>query len=272
MSGWRAAAFAPALILAVASARADEARSCADDAERAQELRDGGKLLAARDLFVRCAQPTCAAAVKRECARWLDETTQRIPTIVPSAREESGEEVTDAKVSIDGAPIALRAAGSAVPLDPGPHTVRFEAPGRAPSEVRVVAHEGEHVRVVSVTFLPTARPHADAPPPPVREAPVAAPPSRVPALAYVTGAGAVVGLGVWAVAGVLGVVDYGHLKDRCSPDCAHDDVTRARTELAVASIGLAVGLVCAAATVVLFLSSRPRAASALVVPGALSFE
>src|SRR5262249_5808473 len=161
------------------------------------------KLLAARDLFVRCAQSSCPAAVKRECARWLDETSAKIPTIVPVARVDGGDEIGDARVLVDGATPPERVPGAAIAVDPGAHTLPCEAPGRGPVEVRLVAREGEHDRIVTATF---PRRGADAVNPRdaqggaasgVNGAPLGAPddtrsrtatPSRFPAAAYVTGA------------------------------------------------------------------------------------
>jgi len=47
-----------------------------------------------------------------------------LPTIVLGARLSDGSDVTDARTFVDGAPTTADAGGP-VPVDPGPHTIRF---------------------------------------------------------------------------------------------------------------------------------------------------
>jgi hypothetical protein len=238
------------------NAHAAEGVACAELAERGQESRDQGKLLAAREMFVQCAQATCPIAVQRECTKWVDETTLRIPTLVFSAREADGGAVV-ARVTLDSKAIDV-SSGTAVPVDPGPHTVMFERQPGVRMETAVTALEGQHARVVTVAFPPHTNvalvPRVASPSENEGRTPL---PNRArwPASVYVTGGFSVAALGVWAVTGILGIQDYRSLQDQCAPRCASSDVNRVRTELSVSGAALGAGLVLGAVTL-LFL---PRA-------------
>lgn len=266
-----------------AAVAAETPLTCANDAEKGQELRDASKLLAARDLFIRCAQPSCPGAVQKECVRWLEDVSSRIPTIVPSARDDHGSELLGVRVMLDGVPLTA-AIGTAVAVDPGPHTLSFEASSSSLSaapragktnkaRVDVVVHEGDHARLITATLSDSASP----PPEPAAASSLAASSPReatpsnqarsgIPASAIVIGALSVVGLGTWATLGTIGALDYGRLKDRCGSDCAPSDVSRVRNELLASSIGLGVGLAAAAATVIIVVVDRSHRATAAIAP------
>jgi hypothetical protein len=131
-------------------ARAD-AKTCIDAAEQGQNLRGTNKLVAAKLAFAGCAADTCPAAIRKDCAQWVLEVESAIPSLVFGAKID-GADATAVRVFIDGALAAQSLDGRAVPIDPGPHVVRFETSGLPPLERSVVVNEGAKGRGVDVEW------------------------------------------------------------------------------------------------------------------------
>ncbi|WP_437518023.1 hypothetical protein [Sorangium sp. So ce1099] len=184
---------AAALSLVGADARAQPSkRACAAAYERAQGLRRDGKLIAAREALIACSQPTCPAAAVADCGPWLAEVEKSLPSVVIAARDAGGRERLDVRVLVDGRLLAAALDGKALPVDPGPHTFRYEPAGGPAVEERVLIREGEKNRAITV-FLgappaggpssprPLAAPAASASPSRAPHAPPAAPALAAPA-------------------------------------------------------------------------------------------
>jgi hypothetical protein len=75
-----------------------------------------------------------------------------MPTVVLAATDAAGNDMLAVTVTVDGAPFAKTLDGPALSIDPGSHTLRFIAAGRAPVEKTIVAREGEKARRVSVVI------------------------------------------------------------------------------------------------------------------------
>ncbi len=131
-------------------ALADQADVCADNAERAQNLRDAGKLQAARQALRTCAQESCPAVVRTDCERWLVQVDAQVPSIVVRAVDARGRDVEGAGISIDGLLLSKRIDGSPHDVDPGPHRLRVVAASGAAAETAVVIASGERSRVAVV--------------------------------------------------------------------------------------------------------------------------
>lgn len=130
-----AAALALALALIPETALADPPptkSACAAANESAQHAWQAHQLLRARADLLACVTDTCPAPVRQDCARRLDEVEVSTPSIVFEIRDVAGGDVPRASISIDGEPPAPNS-GAAVDLDPGEHSIRFEAPGFGPS-------------------------------------------------------------------------------------------------------------------------------------------
>ena len=94
--------FALAWVLFGTPARADEAvLECVKAAEDAQSQRSNHQLRAARLKFLLCAQQTCPAVVRNDCAGWLADVDKVMPSIVVQARDTRGVELTDVRVVVD---------------------------------------------------------------------------------------------------------------------------------------------------------------------------
>jgi hypothetical protein len=133
-----------------------------------------------------------------------------IPTIVFSVKDASGNDATEVTVSMDEQPLLTSLDGTAVPIDPGLHTFRFEMAGQAPVEKKLVLQEGEIGRRQQIEFGSVApiepgtiAPLASTTAPPVKNEPVAISHPAAPAAAFASGSGG--SSGPWKTVGwVLG--------------------------------------------------------------------
>jgi hypothetical protein len=195
ISVWAAAAVTVAL-----PAHADEKRKCAEAAELAQLRRAEGRLSEAHQELLLCAQGSCPATVSHDCDQWLAEVEASLPTIVFSAKDEAGHELTDVRVRVGPELLVDQLDGRAVDVDPGPRTFVFEHAGHR-VETSLVVHEGEKNRAVSVTFPAATLPATDhAAGPAAVPWPSGAPPksvTRVSPFAYVFAGVGVASLGVF---------------------------------------------------------------------------
>ena len=236
-------------------------QACVAAYEEAQQLRKDGKLTSSRARLLVCAQDSCPAVVRRDCTVWLAEVEQATPTVVLAARAPGGQDAVEVTVSLDGKPLAKRLDGKALPLDPGPHTFRFELPSaQVPArEETILLHEGERNRQVLADFQPPAAPPSGAAAPSggPAGAPLPSPmrPAPTPVGAYVLGGLGVAGLGVFTAFGLLGLSAKNDLDARaCRPGCAQGDVDAVKQKFLVADIGLGVGAVSLGIATVLFLA------------------
>jgi hypothetical protein len=255
---------AVAITAPVRRAHADDRpdkQACVAAYEEAQQLRKDGKLTSSRARLLVCAQDSCPAVVRKDCTVWLAEVEQATPTVVLAARSPSGQDAVDVTVSLDGKPLAKRLDGKALPLDPGPHTFRFELPSaQVPArEETILLHEGERNRQVLADFQPPAAAPsgaagaAAAP----SSAPLPAPmrPAPTPVGAYVLGGLGVAGLGVFTAFGLLGLSAKSDLDARaCRPGCPQGDVDAVKQKFLIADIGLGVGAVSLGIATVLYLA------------------
>jgi hypothetical protein len=153
------AAVAGAWILASSAGHADQGPAGAPDKaacikahDDGQASRAGRKLIDARAKYVTCSHEACPLMIRDECSKGLREVDEALPTIVLSASVE-GTDVTDATAFLDGERVSGGLDGRAIPVDPGPHVVRFERQGNGSVEVKLVAREGEKNRLVTGTFM-----------------------------------------------------------------------------------------------------------------------
>lgn len=256
---------------------------CVLASERGQDLRDAGKLLAAREQFVACAQEACPALVRADCARWLAGVEDRIPAVVLRVRDREGRDLAAARVAVDGKPLAGAQDGRSLELDPGPHTVALEVEGFAPAVVQLVAREGERNRLVDVALEPApsaaapvgAAAIATAPSVPPR-APAASTereasaPRPFPVAAAALGAAGIAGIGVFAALGLSARADVQTMRQTCRPWCSQEKVDAAQRKALWANVSLGAGIVAAGSAAWLWLR-HPEAAPA-PSPAALRWD
>jgi hypothetical protein len=245
-----ALAAASTLLVSEAAAHADDRELCASAADQAQQLRDEGKYRRAREQLLVCARDVCPAPIRRDCLEWLMQVENTAPTVVFGAKE-SGKDLSDVKVTVDGALVVDHLDGKPIQMDLGKHTVRFEYRGQTKEEV-VIIGAGQKNRNVSATFAPVVAPAAPEGPPPAAESRRG---SLVPA--FIVGGVGVAALGSFAIFGLGGKNDVDDLEKTCKPNCAESDVSAARTKLIIADISLGVGVVALGVATYLILA-RPR--------------
>jgi hypothetical protein len=150
----RALVLVPTLSFALFTAqlaRADEKQVCSDAYQQAQTLRDQHKLVKAREQMRVCGRAECPGFIAKDCGNWLKDIDPRVPSVVLTAKNSAGAEVTDVRVSVDGAPLVTRLDGLAVDVDPGAHTFTFEgADGR--TEQKLVVTEGAKAQLIAVVL------------------------------------------------------------------------------------------------------------------------
>lgn len=236
--------------------------ACKQAAERAQELRIEGQLVASRDELLLCSQPACPDVVRQYCTRWYGEVEAELPTIVLKVRDELANDVTDVVVTIDGRENHSWQEGLPIPLDPGAHVVQFTRTGAEPQESRVLLGAGEKNRFVSASFeREREREPEMAPAAPVRALvpePTAEPhaPRGKRRAAWSLLAVSAAALGAGAGVGLWGQHDVDDMRARCAGFCAKDDVDRARLKFAIADASMGFGAVSLGLATWLFVASR----------------
>lgn len=263
-------------MLLAGSARADRAAdiaACVAASEHGQLHRKAGKLVEAASELLACSKSACPVQIRPDCERWHREVTDSLPTIVVAVRDGKGDDVTDARITLDSQALAVAVSGRALPVDPGPHVVRAERAAGETAEQRFVVREGEKLRAISLAF---PRPPGDSaagpplaatsptPPPDAAEAPRAAP----PVLAYaLLGAGAL-GVGVGTFFFLKQNADYNDLERTCAPHCDRGDAQAIDDQRLVAGIAGGVGVAAAIAGAWLLFASPRAPAAATSAKGA----
>jgi hypothetical protein len=179
-------------------------------------------------------------------------------------------------LQLDGEALSPAMVGVDIPLDPGTHQVRAEAPGFLPAEGKVAVAEGARERLELALAQegpqPSDAPRALTEPPaaagkaPPRlvaaataaPAPAAAGPRVAAIVTLVVG---VVGLGVGAGFGLAALGDKARLDAACAaqvcPASAAPDLALVRRDATLSTIGWALGGAAAATSLVLFLLPPP---------------
>jgi len=256
---------------AARTARADDKAQCLDAAAQAQSLRDAHKLIESLDQLRVCAQQTCPAAVQKDCSTWFDQVQQNLPTVVLSAKDGAGKDVFDFTVTVDGQAVS-KAAGDAMPIDPGPHTFVFQGQDGTSVEQKVLVREGIKNQPVAVV-LGKAPPGPDAttgtassPPSGAATPPDSGSGSGFPlrTVGWVAGAAGVVGLGLGAVFGMVAISDKNGANCDASKMCDAGPLGSARSAATVSTVGFIAGgvlLAGGAALVLVGPSSHPQSAA-----------
>lgn len=239
------------------AARADR-QECLQAHQEGQVHKVRGRYAAARERLTACADASCPKVLSGDCQALLAELEALTSTLRFEVRGTDDVPVSDVRVFADGELVLNKAETGAVKLDPGTYLMRFEAPGYAPLEQRLVTHEAEKERIVSVRLVASTGPatsqlaatdeasrleasHDQAP----RRGEK---PSQV--TAYVLGGTALVVLATSIGLGVAGQKEY----DRCKREgCTHAATQHGRRMYIAADVGFGVagGLAVAATWVYL---------------------
>ena len=126
-------------------------KECIAHNEKSIQLRGDHKLQESREELLQCALPGCPSEIRGACEKRLAAVNAELPTVVVSAKDPSGADLIDVRVTIDGARTIDKLDGAPLTLDPGAHVFRFETP-KASAEARVLVREGEKDRPIRVTI------------------------------------------------------------------------------------------------------------------------
>lgn len=261
---------APLLIALVPASAAADTKACiASHASAQREIKAGHPKQAAQ-LFTACGSDnTCPEQLRSECAELLEQVNRTVPSVIFSAVDGKGADVSMAKVFADDALLVDGLDGRAVELEPGKYHFRFILPDNSTLTSDALIREGEKNRLIEVRAPLEKKPDAVAPTPLVQPAPVESTPATPPPLApkstpvaaWVATGVAVVGFGTFGTFALLGSSDKKKLDD-CAPSCpdsAHGTRDSLKTKFLVADIGLGVGAASAILAGVLFLTSGSSA-------------
>jgi hypothetical protein len=259
----RVLAIGAVLALSSAAQAAPTRDECIKASEDAQLLRIKSQLVSARAKLLVCTNDSCPKLVKKDCGGWLDEVDHGIPTVVLGARDPDGKDLVDVRVTLDGNLLTEHLDGKAIAIDPGNHTLRFEANGHAHEEP-IVAREGEKDRNVSVTLgEPKARPPVVVAPLKPLDSTPEAPTSRAPSPAtWVIGGLGLATLAASGVVGLFSLVQRENLYNSCGQagTCQQSDVDQVYLMYDLAYAGAAIGGAFLLTGVILYFTTRPAAA------------
>jgi hypothetical protein len=247
-----------------AGAQSGTKEQCLSAYSSAQDLRQQGHLLDAREKLLICARQPCPAVLRTDCSSWLSEVQKLLPSIVLGAHRPAGPDWVDVTVRLDGAVLTRRLDGKAIAVDPGEHLLSFDVDGQSTVQEHVVIREGEKARDIVVTIGgplaeaqgPAGRPPAEA------QGSASQPPGNRPREASNAWTGAApwfagtaaVALGVFAYFAVAGLSRWDHCHQG---GCSASDRSFVDTQWIGADVALGVGAVATGITAYLYLS-RPR--------------
>jgi hypothetical protein len=258
-----------------AMARGDLATACARFRESAKldpavgtrlnlaacEEKSGQPSAALRDFLAAQAQLAKDDFRVAFTAERIAALSQRVAYITITA---SAIPPTGTRVVRDGDEVTSAAWNVRVPVDPGPHVVALEVPGKSAFRAELTLREREEKvfdLAQEITRLPPAR--TEPAPSPVAPAPAREATSggaRRTAAYVVTGAG-VATLALGATAGILTVAAASTYRDNCTNgvcnDAGFDAASRGRTLSVVSPVALALGAIATGAGIYLFATSTP---------------
>jgi hypothetical protein len=178
-------------------------------------------------------------------------------------------------VSVDGTPLGEAAWGVAMPIDPGKHVVRVEAPGKQPFEATFeVAANVSAQKTIVVPALTDAAARVDSNPAEfeLSDAPGAVPGARHSSsqrtIGWIVGGAGVASLAVGSYFGLRAFSRWEDRKDACAGGCtqaaktAGDEANDAAT---ISTIGFGVGFVAAAVGTFLIVSGAKERPSTSAV-------
>lgn len=239
-------------MLSTGQARADEVDECIAAHPEAQRLRNAGLLRAAREQLLRCSRDSCPAAVRVECGNMVEEVELKLPTIVLDARDNQGHDLVGVWLSVDDGP-RQEFRGTAIALDPGAHSLRFEHRGSRTTMTTVMIREGEKNRVIRVALEPLPTP---------KNAVLSTGNARpIPTSSVLFGTLGALGVVGFSVLGLSAKADVEHLRETCNRACTDDEVGSLRTKLIFANVSLGVGLLSLGVATALYLTRPARTPS-----------
>jgi hypothetical protein len=254
---------------------------CVDSDTQAQDLRRDGKLLSARDALRVCTDPACPRLVREDCTQRLDELTRAVPSLIFTAKDGAGRDLSAVSVTVDGKSLVDHLDGSALDIDPGQHTFSFEAAGLPPATLELLIREGERGRHAEIQLGPAAEtplparagePNADAA---TKDGASGAKPDASPsggaqrAIAWTALGLGTAGVVVGTVFGLKSKSKHDDAK-ACSATCPDEPSYNANQDALkfgnISTVAFIVGALGLASGVTLWLTAKPGHASSSAAP------
>jgi hypothetical protein len=232
----------------------DSRQACFTEYEQAQRLRKAGKLLASKEQLALCSDTVCPPFVVSDCATWAAEVDRDLPGVVVVMTNDADGIGGRVSVTVDQ---ALRpVGGSPMPVDPGPHEVRYEVDGRS-AETRIMVPAGAKAFPLVLDLRAVSPPHEDVT--------VTRPASgdtrpwygRFSIPTYVFGGVAATGALSFSAFAIAGKSAEG-----CAPSCTRSQVNSLRSDYLAADLSLVTALVAGAGAVYFALTSSNSPAQA----------
>jgi hypothetical protein len=274
----------PFALLSTPAFAADEKAACVEAASNAQSLRDAHKLVEARTQLLVCAAAGCPSVVQTDCVKWLAQVEAGLPSVVITAKDDTGRALFDVKVAVDGQPLASKLQGEALAVNPGVHTLHLQSADGLSVDQQVLVKEGMKNQDITVTLGKGGKPGAPplvvspgatpAPSAAVSTTPAAAPSgggSPLRTAGWISGGVGIAGLAVGTIFGIVAISDKSAANCRGNSDCNASDVSSAKSAATVSTVGIIVGsvLLAGGAGLVLFApkgDASPAASSLRLMP------
>ena len=231
-------------------AEAPSKDQCFDAHERGQASRKDGKIREAKEHFAVCGHDKCPKLVREDCRSLAEAIKDAVPRLTLKAKDESGNFVSDLRVTINGQPAPPAEPDGSILMDVGEVTVRLESGDGRHVEKKLTLAEGQKLEWIGELPPPEPAKPTPAPPPPAES-------SSVRPFVYVLGGVAIVGVGGFAAFGLSGRSKQSDM-DSCKPDCSRDDVDSMRTSYLLADISLGVAVVAGGAAAYLYFSGNKK--------------
>jgi hypothetical protein len=166
---------------------------------------------------------------RRELDDYASKQLAALGPRVPKLRVRAGVTPAGLRLAYDGRPLPIESLGEPLPVDPGDHEIRADAPGFVPIRRTVTLAEGQTLDVdleLAATVAPVVAPAVGTAPPAAVPAKAALAPAvrrpLRPAQVHRIGIGvAALGVATLGAAGVLGVLTKNEVAD-AAPYCAAD--------------------------------------------------
>jgi hypothetical protein len=151
-----ASAFVLSLVQSSASADEPTIADCLASNEAAIKAGNEHKLRAERAQFLLCASESCPADIRKACTGHVQAVNAEVPTIIFTAKDAAGADLTDVKVTMDGELLTTRLDGTALSVDPGSHRFTLEAQGKPTVTKTLLIEQGQKDRREDVALEPLA--------------------------------------------------------------------------------------------------------------------
>jgi hypothetical protein len=139
-----------AVPLAARPALASDKADCAAAQKSAQADKAGGRLKQALTELATCSRAVCGKPMQKQCTDLSAAVVAAQPTVVFSAKDATGKAVTNVTVSVDGAIVTSNLDGTAVPVDPGSHAMKFEMDGATTVEKQIEVADGTKGQTIAI--------------------------------------------------------------------------------------------------------------------------